>query len=40
MPAVSMVGLTGLGAPGGAAGLQPSEEDHPLVASWPESSPD
>ena len=32
--------LTGLGAPGGAAGLEPSDEDHPLVASWPESPPD
>ena len=29
--------LTGLGAPGGAAGLEPSAEDHPLVTSWPES---
>ena len=29
--------LTGLGAPGGAAGLEPSEEDHPTVAGWPES---
>ena len=29
--------LTGLGTPGGAAGLEPSVEDHPLVTSWPES---
>ena len=27
---------TGLGAPGGAAGTEPREEDHPLVATWPE----
>ena len=30
--------LTGLGAPGGAAGLEPSSEDHPLIASWPQQS--
>ena len=27
--------LTGLGAPGGAAGIEPLDADHPLVADWP-----
>ena len=31
--------LTGLGAPGGAKGLEPLEEDHPIVAAWPEEPP-
>ena len=31
--------LTGLGAPGGAAAAEPLDEDHPIVASWPEPPP-
>ena len=31
---------TGLGAPGGAAGLEALDEDHPIVTDWPRSSPD
>jgi len=30
--------VTGLGAPGGASGQPPREDDHPLVASWPRSA--